>query len=324
MKARNISARYDVASTMRVTPASRARVIWCTVNGTPATGSMGLGVLMVSGRRRVPCPPTSSTASVTAQGCHTPAAAASLRCGRDRRVDAAASDAAASGAGGPFVTFVDGGSGRAHRAVGGVAGERGRQDRERTARRVRPRPGRRVGLRLPLHWQRSAWCAGAWTAGCLVAPGRRRRATCVVTTAGEAPALVGARGPARGRLAAPVRPARRRSAPAGRRRRHPRRAAAARRLPLRPAHGRPCPPCGRRRSCWTSPPCSTSPVARGARWGLEPGGRLLVRDTVGTDDGWLAALAVPLACRASVVLVHGCGRRRPDRRRRSASPQWPT
>ena len=31
--------------------------------GTPATGSIGLGVVTVSGRSRVPCPPTSSTAS---------------------------------------------------------------------------------------------------------------------------------------------------------------------------------------------------------------------------------------------------------------------
>jgi len=54
MKALNTSALYEVASTMRVTPASRARVIWCTVKGTPATGSMGLGVLMVRGRSRVP------------------------------------------------------------------------------------------------------------------------------------------------------------------------------------------------------------------------------------------------------------------------------
>jgi NDP-sugar pyrophosphorylase family protein len=38
---------------------------------SPATGSMGLGVFTVNGRRRVPWPPTSSTASVTGQGCHT-------------------------------------------------------------------------------------------------------------------------------------------------------------------------------------------------------------------------------------------------------------
>ena len=34
---------------MRSIPASRARVIWCTVKGTPATGSMGLGVFTVNG-----------------------------------------------------------------------------------------------------------------------------------------------------------------------------------------------------------------------------------------------------------------------------------
>ena len=48
-------------------------------------------------------------------------------------------------------------------------------------------------------------------------------------------------------------------------------------------------------------------LGRGAQWGLEQSGRLLVHDTVAEEDGWLAALAVPLACRASVVLVQGDG-----------------
>jgi uncharacterized protein (TIGR03089 family) len=30
-------------------------------------------------------------------------------------------------------------------------------------------PGATVALRLPVHWQRAAWLAGAWTAGCVVA-----------------------------------------------------------------------------------------------------------------------------------------------------------
>ena len=40
----NTSARYDVASTTWVMPASRSRASWCSTNGTPATGSIGLGV----------------------------------------------------------------------------------------------------------------------------------------------------------------------------------------------------------------------------------------------------------------------------------------
>ena len=31
--------------------------------------------------------------------------------------------------------------------------------------------GSTVGLALPLHWQRSTWCAGVWTAGCVVVLG---------------------------------------------------------------------------------------------------------------------------------------------------------
>ncbi len=31
-------------------------------------------------------------------------------------------------------------------------------------------PGALLGLHLPQHWQRAAWCAGAWTAGCVVVP----------------------------------------------------------------------------------------------------------------------------------------------------------
>ena len=59
------SGRYDVASTTWSTPAARALAsTWCR-NGTPAVGSIGLGVLTVSGRSRVPLPPTSRTASVT-------------------------------------------------------------------------------------------------------------------------------------------------------------------------------------------------------------------------------------------------------------------
>ena len=74
------SGRYDVASTTGSTPAARARAIWCSVHGTPAAGSIGFGVVTVSGRSRVPWPPTSSTASSTpaivgSEPCLTPYAA---------------------------------------------------------------------------------------------------------------------------------------------------------------------------------------------------------------------------------------------------------
>lgn len=63
------SARYDVARTMCSTPAALARASWCVRNGTPAAGTIGFGVCTVSGRSRVPLPPTrriASFASVTA------------------------------------------------------------------------------------------------------------------------------------------------------------------------------------------------------------------------------------------------------------------
>src|SRR3954471_23431364 len=48
---------------MRRMPAARALRNWCSSNGTPAVGSSGLGVEIVSGLSRVPLPPTSRIAS---------------------------------------------------------------------------------------------------------------------------------------------------------------------------------------------------------------------------------------------------------------------
>ena len=159
---------------MRVTPASRARVIWCTVNGTPATGSIGFGVLMVSGRRRVPCPPTRSTASVTPQGCHTPAGDGGY--GADvTDVWSLLQRRRRESAGAPLVTFLDAGTGE-RTELSAVSVENAAA---KIANALRDEydlgPGAAIGLRLPLHWQRSAWCAGAWTAGCVVDARRRRR-----------------------------------------------------------------------------------------------------------------------------------------------------
>src|SRR6201996_6639015 len=64
----NISARYEVASTTCVIPHSAARASWCARNGTPAVGSSGLGADRVSGRSRVPLPPTSMIASSGSRG----------------------------------------------------------------------------------------------------------------------------------------------------------------------------------------------------------------------------------------------------------------
>src|SRR5579863_8655739 len=49
-------------------PDSAARASWCARNGTPAVGSSGLGADKVSGRNRVPFPPTSRIASSGSRG----------------------------------------------------------------------------------------------------------------------------------------------------------------------------------------------------------------------------------------------------------------
>src|SRR5215469_10265945 len=49
-------------------PHSAARASWCARNGTPAVGSSGLGADRVSGRNRVPLPPTSMIASRVSRG----------------------------------------------------------------------------------------------------------------------------------------------------------------------------------------------------------------------------------------------------------------
>lgn len=54
------------------TPAALALANWCVRKGTPAAGTMGFGVCTVSGRSRVPLPPTRRIASVTCRLCFLP------------------------------------------------------------------------------------------------------------------------------------------------------------------------------------------------------------------------------------------------------------
>lgn len=207
------------------------------------------------------------------------------------------------GAGAPVVTYVDADAGE-RTELSAVSLENAAA---KIANALRDEydlgPGATIGLRLPLHWQRSAWCAGAWTAGCLVAPGSVD-ADLVVATAAEAAALAG-----RVRQLAVVS-----LHPFG--------------LPI----ADPLPPgvddvtlvVRQQPDAYLfDPPASGTPALRiegdvldhsavidlalalGSAWGLEPGGRLLVRDSLAAMDGWLAAVAVPLACRASVVMVQG-------------------
>jgi uncharacterized protein (TIGR03089 family) len=209
------------------------------------------------------------------------------------------------GAGAPLVTFVDAATGE-RTELSAVSFENAAA---KIANALRDEydlgPGATVGLRLPLHWQRSAWCAGAWTAGCLVAPGSAE-ADLVVSTVDEAATL----------------------------------ASTVPRLVVVSLHpfglpvADPLPsgvddvtPAVRQQpdAYLFEPPDASTPAlragdgvldqsalldlarSRGTAWGVTPGGRLLVRDSVPDLDGWLAAVAVPLACQASAVLVRGAG-----------------
>lgn len=165
-------------------------------------------------------------------------------------------------------------------------------------------PGAVVGVHLPVHWQRSTWCAGIWTAGCVVAPWATD-ADLVVATAPTAAAVAG-------RATAPIAV-----------------------VSLHP-FGLPITeplPAGCTDATITvrqqpdaylyAPPAPTDAALlveqgtldqadllalarrRGDDWGLAPGGRLMADDAVTGTDAWLAALAVPLACQAAVVLVSG-------------------
>jgi uncharacterized protein (TIGR03089 family) len=209
------------------------------------------------------------------------------------------------GAGAPLVTFVDAATGE-RTELSAVSLENAAA---KIANALRDEydlgPGATVGLRLPLHWQRSAWCAGAWTAGCLVAPGSTE-ADLVVATVDEAADLAGT---------VPL-------------------------LVVVSLHPFGLPvadplPTGvddvtlvvrqQPDAYLFDPPLPSTPAlrtdegvldqaalldlahARGSERGLLPGGRLLVRESAPDLDGWLAAVAVPLACQASAVLVRGSG-----------------
>ncbi len=171
-------------------------------------------------------------------------------------------------------------------------------------------PGAVVSLHLPAHWQRAAWCAGAWTAGCRVSlgptGGHTGRPDLVVCGPSEAEQLT-----ALGDLAVvslhpfglPLTDA----LPAG---------AVDVTLAVRqqpdaylfdpPSGNSPALDVGDRVLDQDEVLALAADLARD--WGLEAGGRLLADDAVDGLPAWLAAFAVPLVTGASVVLVRGDGR----------------
>ncbi len=169
----------------------------------------------------------------------------------------------------------------------------------------------RVSLRLPVHWQRSAWLAGVWTAGRVVAPvgvvadvdpsgGEEATITTVADLATDRawrPPIgvvsVHPLGLPDGEALPP----------------HVFDATSAARLQPdsylgpRPRAGDPALAAGTDRL--TQEQVVEFARTKAADWGLAPGGRLLVDPRTDPLDAWLAALAVPLVAGASVVLVDG-------------------
>jgi uncharacterized protein (TIGR03089 family) len=165
--------------------------------------------------------------------------------------------------------------------------------------------GATVGVLIPVSWQRSAWCAGIWTAGCILdLSGDPATADLLVAGPAEAGTLSD-----RSRDVAVVSL-------------HPFGLPIAEPLPAgafdvtlavqqQPDAYLFDPPDGGTAALrWDARTLSQGEVLDVARerasvWGLEPGGRLLADDRLDHLDGWLAALAVPLAADASVVLARG-------------------
>ena len=173
-------------------------------------------------------------------------------------------------------------------------------------------PGDVVGVDLPLHWQRSAWCAGAWTAGCTVLPlpaDAVQDVALVVSTqdrawhwlSGTAPVVAVSMHP----FGLPITE----DLPEG----VDDATLLVRQQPDSylfdpPTAATPALLDGER--AWTQAELMAAAADLGRACGLTPGGRLLLRDDASIGEGavieqWLGALALPLATSASVVLVRG-------------------
>lgn len=170
-------------------------------------------------------------------------------------------------------------------------------------------PGETVAVDLPVHWQRAAWCAGIWTAGCILTTGGEAGASGArlhVTSADRAAELA-----SRGREPIAVVSL------------HPFGLPVAATLPPQ-AHDATLVVRLQPDAYLYEPPSDDLPAwqhaghdvltqaellhvagERGEQWGVAQGGRLLAGAGLDEADAWLAALAVPLATGCSVVLVTG-------------------
>ena len=165
-------------------------------------------------------------------------------------------------------------------------------------------PGDAVALDLPLHWQRSTWCAGVWTAGCVVRP-ELTDAPLVVTTPDRAEFV-------RASVTSPV--------------------AVVSMHPFGLPISEPLPDGTEDVTVavrsqpdaylFETPDAHSTAIDKAAghvtqeqvlaeasslatSLGLHPGDRLLAEDSADPHDLWLACLALPLAADTSVVLTRG-------------------
>jgi uncharacterized protein (TIGR03089 family) len=208
--------------------------------------------------------------------------------------------------GAPVVTYVDG--------AGAVRTELSATSLENAAAKVANAlrdefdlaPGACVGLLIPVHWQRSAWCAGSWTAGLVVDPAPEPGSVDLLVV-GPAQVNAALASGATGEVAVVSL--------------HPLGLPGTDPLPggatdvtvavrQQPDAYLFDPPAGTMPALrWQGRTLSQEDVLqlgreRAAAWGLEPGGRLLAGDGLDLLDSWLASLAVPLGADASVVLAH--------------------
>jgi uncharacterized protein (TIGR03089 family) len=163
--------------------------------------------------------------------------------------------------------------------------------------------GAAVGVHLPLHWQQAAWCAGIWTAGCVVVPeGGPETVDLVVAGPREAEALTSAGAQAAVVSLHPFGLPLNDPLPAG---------AMDVTIPVRQQPDAYLfePPVGDVPALHIDGVLRTQDEVvelareRAAAWGLPRGGCLLLDETAPADDRWLALVAVPLAMDGSVVLA---------------------
>lgn len=176
------------------------------------------------------------------------------------------------------------------------------------------RPGERVSLHLPSHWQTAVWYVACWTAGVVAAPGADPAGADHVVT--DPDGLDSAADCPGEKVLVPMRPF---GAPAS--------VVPAGVLDYAaevPAYGDQFAPYAvitdampaleRAGKVLTGAEVVTAAREAAKHWGLGPTDRVLTSADLGTDEGLLAGLLAPLAAGASVVLCRNLDASHRDRR----------